>query len=83
MEGAEEEVPGQAGFDGDAGGFGVADFTDHEHLGILPQQGSQSSREGHSAVGFDLDLGNFVDVPFDRIFEGDDAFAGVFSVDIA
>ena len=65
-------MAGQRGFDGDVQRVGVADFADHDDVGIVAQQAAQRLGEAHffSRIDFDLrDAGEFV---FDRVFDGDD-----------
>ena len=44
VQGAEDQVAGEGGLGGELGGFGVADFADHDNVGVLPQQRAQSRR---------------------------------------
>ena len=41
----EHQMPGQRGLRGDLGGFAVADFADHDHVRVLPQQRPQGRGE--------------------------------------
>jgi len=61
----EHEVARQAGLDRDLGGLEIADFADHDHVGILPQDRAQPAREGHFHLGVDLGLADAVDVVLD------------------
>jgi hypothetical protein len=38
---AEDQVAGERGLGGELGGFGVANFADHQDVGVLPQQRAQ------------------------------------------
>ena len=75
MQGGQHQVAGEAGLDGDLGGFEVADFTDHDHVRILPQDGAQGLGEGELDLRIDLDLADAGQVVFDRVFDGDDVAA--------
>ena len=46
----EHEVAGQRGLDGDLGGLLVADFADHDDVGVLPQEGAQRVGERQADV---------------------------------
>ena len=86
VEGAEDEVTGFGGGDGELDGFEVAHFTDHDDVGVFAKGASESGCEA-SGMGVDFALGDvalvgFDDV-FDGVFEGDDViFSGaVYLVD--
>ena len=49
--------------------FGIADFTYHEYLWVLPEQRTQAGREGHLAVRCYLGLRGTIYPDFDRIFK--------------
>ncbi len=73
----EHEVAGEGGLDGDAGGFGVADFADHDDVGILPEQGAEGGGEGEADLLIDLELVDAGEVEFDGIFDGADVDVGL------
>ncbi len=73
MEGAEHEVAGEGGADGHFSGFKVANFADHNDIGVLAEDMAERGSEGEADFGADLDLidaGHFV---LDGVFDGDDA----------
>ena len=51
----------------------VADFTDHDDVGIAAQNAAQRRREGEVDLGFDGDLHDAGELVLDRIFDRDDA----------
>ena len=76
MHGAEHLMAGEGGFDGNFGGFLIADFADHDDVGVLPQNGAQGVGERQA----DLLLGGYLVDPwnlkFDGIFHRDDVVFG-------
>lgn len=40
MDGADDEVSGESGLNGHIGGFHIADFADHDNLGVLSEDGA-------------------------------------------
>ncbi|MNX75596.1 hypothetical protein D3C86_1070770 [compost metagenome] len=70
-------MPGQRGLDRDARRLDVADFTDHDHVGVLAQDGAQARREGHADLGIDLGLAHAVDGVFDRVLDRQDVASRV------
>ncbi len=68
----EDQVAGEARLDRDVGGFDVADLTDQQNVGVLPQHRAQRGREGEALRLVDLQLGNPRHVVLDRVFHGDD-----------
>ncbi len=73
VERAEDQVPGEGGADGDLGGFEVADFADHDHVGVLAEDVAQAHGEGQADVAADGDLVDALQFVFDRLLNGDDA----------
>ncbi len=73
MECGEHEVTGERGLNGDLRGFEIADFADHHHVGVLPQDGAQSSGKGEVDAGVDLRLADAGQVVLDRVFHRHDA----------
>ena len=71
---AENQVAGQGGLDGHGGGVEVADFADHDDVGVLPQDAAQAAGEGHSLFVAHLGLADAVELVFDGIFEREDVF---------
>ena len=72
VHGAQHLVAGERGFDGDLGGFGVADFPDHDDVRILPQNGAQGVGEAEADFFFDRHLVDAGDLKFDGVFDRDD-----------
>jgi len=71
VHGAEHLVPGERGFHGDFGGLGIADFTDHDDVRILAQNGPESICEGEPDLFFDGDLINAGNLKLNRVFNCD------------
>src|ERR1700733_10699902 len=46
MDGGEDEVAGKGGIDGDLRGFLVADFANKDLVGVVAQDGTQTTGEG-------------------------------------
>lgn len=69
-------MPGECGADGDLGGLGIADFADHDDIGILAEDGAEAGGEGEAAAGFDGDLGDAVELVLNGVFDGDDLLLG-------
>ena len=64
--------------DGNAAGFQVADFADHDHVRVLAHDGAQRSGKVQADGRLDLDLVNPFKLIFHRVFHGDDlAFSGI------
>ena len=70
VQGAEDQVAGQGGLDGQVGRFAVADLADHDDVRVLAQQGPQAVSEGHAGYRVDLGLVGADDVVFHRVFDG-------------
>src|SRR6266567_461244 len=71
MHRAEHLVAGEGGFDGDFGGLRVADFADHNDVGILAQDGAEGIAKGKADFllhGHLIDAGH---LKFHRVFDGD------------
>ena len=81
VDGAEDEVAGERGADGDLGGVEVADFTDHDDVGVLAQHVAQGAGEGEADLGAHLHLVDAGHLVFDRVLDRDDAQVG--RVDLA
>ena len=77
MERRKNEVAGEGGADGDVGGFAVADFTNHDHVGILAHNMADAGGERQSDLRVDVHLVNAVHLVFHRILDGDDLAAGL------
>ena len=58
--------------------FKVADFSDHDHIRVLAQYGSQGFGKGEVDLGIDLGLPHACQLIFDRVFHCHDiAVTGV------
>ena len=72
VQGAEHQVTGEGGVDGDVGGFKVADFTDHDDVRRLTEHGSQSVGERHLDDRVHLDLVDAAQLVFHGVLHRDD-----------
>ena len=73
----QHEVARQCRLHGDAGGFGIADFADHHHIGILPQDGAQAGGKAEADLGVHLRLAEAIHGIFHRVFHGQDIAAAI------
>ena len=55
VQGGQHQVAGERGLNSDLRGFFVADFANHDDVGVLPQDGPE--RFGKVEVNFRVDLG--------------------------
>jgi hypothetical protein len=81
VDGGEDEVAGERGADGDLGGVLVADFADHDDVGILAEHVAERAGEGEADLGPHLHLVDAGHLVFDRVLDRDDAQVG--GVDLA
>src|SRR5262249_34584151 len=82
VDGSKDQVSGERGLDGDLCGFLVADFADHDFVGVMTEDGAQTSGEGQSFLFVDRNLGDSAKLVFDGVFDGDDlVFVGLDFVD--
>ena len=58
------------GFDGDFGGFEVADLADHDDVRVLTQKRTQGLGEIQPLLGIDVDLVDALHVDLHRVFGG-------------
>src|SRR3990172_2062885 len=65
-------MAGQGGLDGDLRCFQVPDFSNHNHIGVLPENGPETGGESNSCLKIDLSLTDQVQPIFNRVFDGDD-----------
>ena len=72
MKRGDHQVPGERGAHRDVRGFLVANFAEHEHLRILPEQMPRGLGEGESARLVHLGLHDAGDDLLDGIFDRDD-----------
>ena len=54
---------------------GVAHFADHDDVGVLAHHTAQHGGERRALLGVDRNLGHAIDLPLDRILDGDDVDA--------
>ena len=75
VEGAEQEMSGEGGLEGDLGGRQVADLAHPDHLGVLPHHRAEADRQVEPGRLVDLGLGHARDEHLDRVFQGHQATA--------
>ena len=81
VDGAEHEVAGERGADGDLRRVEVADLADHDDVGILPEHVAQGAGEGQADLRAHLHLVDAGHLVLDRVLDRDDAQVG--RVDLA
>ena len=62
---------------GDLRRFLIANFTDEDHVRVMPQNRAQSAREGQPRLLGNLNLVDALELILDRVFDGDDLAHGV------
>ena len=72
VERGEHEVTGHRRVDRDLRRLLVADLADHDHVGILAQEGAQRAREGEPDLRLHVHLVDAADLVLDRILGGED-----------
>ncbi len=72
VDGGEHQVAGEGGVDGNLSGFLVADFADHDFVGVVAQDGPQAAGKRESLFLVHGNLGDAADLILDGIFDGDD-----------
>src|SRR6266404_7621079 len=72
MECTENKVPGQAGVRSDACSLEIANFTDHDDVRRLAQDGTQGGRKRHADLRVYLHLVDPGHLIFDRFLYGND-----------
>src|SRR5208282_5825543 len=68
----EDQVAGEGGVDGDLRGFLVADFADHDFVGVVTQDRTQPAGKREAFLFVYRNLGDAADLIFDGVFDGDD-----------
>src|SRR5437868_11119637 len=68
VDGGEHEVTGKSRVDGNLRSFRVTDFTDHDLVGIVTQNGAQATRKGQSFFLVYRNLRDATQLVLDRIF---------------
>src|SRR4029077_2259800 len=74
MQCAEDQVTGKGCPNGDFCGFKIANFADHDHVRVLPEDMAQTHRECQTDFRTDRDLVDALEFVFDRFLDGDDPF---------
>ena len=72
MQCRQHQVPGQGRLHCDLGGLQVPDFTHHDHIGVLPENGAQPPGKGHIHFGINLGLADTGQHVLNGIFYGED-----------
>jgi len=75
VQGREHQVPGETRLHRDLRGLQVADLADHDHVGVLAQDGAQCPRKSEIDARIDLGLADAVEVVLDRVLDGNDIAA--------
>src|SRR5580698_7348268 len=68
----ENQVAGERRLDRDLRGFLVANFADHDFVGVMPQNGTQAARKREALLLVHRNLGDPAQLIFDRVFNGDE-----------
>ncbi len=76
VERGENEVAGERGADCDLRGLEVADFADHDDVGILAEHMAQRAGERQADLGVRLHLVRAGHLVFDRVLDRDDTEVG-------
>ena len=72
MNGGENQVAGQRRLDGDLRRFLVADFTHHDFVWVVAQDGTQAAGKGQALLLIHRDLGDAPNLVLDWVLDGDD-----------
>jgi len=75
-QGREHQVTRQGGIDGNGGCFQIADFSDHDHIRCLTENGTQGGCEGQAYRFADLHLVDAGQQILHGVFDGDDFASG-------
>ena len=70
MQRGQHQVSGKARLHRDLRGLQVADFADHDDVGVLAQDGAQGAREVELDLRVDLRLPDAVERKLDRVLDG-------------
>lgn len=76
----QDQVAGDRGGHGNLSRLSVPDFTNHDHVGILPQDGSERCGKVEPCTPIDVNLACPIESVFDRVLDGDDVL--LFAVDL-
>src|ERR1017187_10746987 len=69
-------MAGQGGLDRDFRGFAVADFADHDHVGVLAQNRTQTAGKRQLDLRIHLHLADAAELVLDRILDRNDVLLG-------
>ena len=72
MQRRQHQMPGQCRLHRDLCGFAIADFADHDHVRVLPQDRPQQAGERQTDLRPHLDLVDPAQLVLDRILDRDD-----------
>ena len=72
MDGGEDEMAGQGGFDGRIDGLAVAHLADEHDVGVLAEEGAQGGGEGEVDLVADVDLVDPRDIELHGVLGGHD-----------
>ena len=72
VQGCQHEVAGERRVNRDMGGFGIADFADHDDVGVLAHEGAQRRCECQPDGRLRLGLIDTRELVFDRVFDRED-----------
>src|SRR5262245_36775973 len=72
VNGGEDQAAGERGVDGDLRGLLVADFADHDLVGVVTQDAAQAPGERQPLLLVDLNLGDAAQLVLDRVLDRDD-----------
>src|SRR5713226_2510386 len=72
VDGAEDEVAGQRGLDGDLRRLAVADLADHDHVRVLAEEAAQPVGEGEVDLRVHRRLRDALELVLDRVLDGHD-----------
>ena len=67
-------MAGECCLDGGGCGFDIADFADHDDIGVLAEERFERFGEGHPDFFVHLCLCDTIEVVFDGVFDGGDVF---------
>ena len=74
VQGTENKMPCEGGLNHHFCGFPVPDFTDHQHIRIVPENRAEPGGKGKVNFGIDLDLAYIRNLILNGIFNGNDFF---------
>src|SRR2546425_5163727 len=72
----EDHVAGEGGLDGDFDRLQVADLADEDHVGVLPDDVSESGGKGQPDLRLHWNLVHAFQLVLDGVFDGDDLAVG-------